>query len=142
MVLDVEECQQSLRREFSHPGDPDIAGLYLVLNTFTYDIKYYLPKLGGWETTVGVNGMYQKKTNRGTEFIIPDYKEFDAGPFAFLQRTFNKLNISAGIRYDNRIFNNISGWNIMPDRTGFIRQIIPKLPRPVISSITQESALP
>ncbi len=98
--------QESIRREFSHPQYPDIPGLYLLLHTFTYDIKYNLPEIQGLETTVGVNGMYQSNTNNGTEFIIPDYKQFDIGPFLFLRKTYDKLDVSAGVRYDNRFFKN------------------------------------
>jgi iron complex outermembrane receptor protein len=115
--------QQNIRREFSHPQYPDIAGLYLVLNTFTYDIKYYLTGLGGWETTVGINGMYQNNKNKGTEFIVPDYREFDIGPFALVQRTLGKLDISAGIRYDNRIFNNDAMFTRPNPQTDFDMQV-------------------
>src|SRR5260221_4758856 len=53
--------QRSVRREFSHPEVPyqDVAGLYLQLNTLTYDVKYFIPEFKNWETVVGVNGMYQ-----------------------------------------------------------------------------------
>ena len=98
--------QENIRREFSHPQAPDIAGLYLVLNTFTYDVKYSLPDWNGWETTVGLNGMYQKNKNEGTEFIIPDYNEFDIGPFLFIKKSYDNLDISAGVRYDTRFFKN------------------------------------
>src|SRR5450432_3677845 len=49
--------QRSVRREFSHPVLADIAGLYLQLNTFSYDIKYYFPEFEGWNVSAGVNGM-------------------------------------------------------------------------------------
>jgi len=98
--------QQNERREFSHPQAPDIPGLYLILNTFTYDIKYYLTEMKGWETTFGINGMFQKNTNKGTEFIIPDYQQLDFGPFAFIKKSFDKIDLSAGVRYDNRLFKN------------------------------------
>ncbi|NVO09125.1 MAG: TonB-dependent receptor [Bacteroidales bacterium] len=115
--------QQNIRREFSHPEYPEIPGLYLVLNTFTYDIKYYLPEFKGWETTIGINGMYQNNTNKGTEFIIPDYKLFDLGPFAFVQKTFKKLDISGGIRFDNRFFNNNAMYTTTDSQTGFNIQV-------------------
>ena len=98
--------QESVRREFSHPDYPDLAGLYLVLNSYTYDIKYYLPEMNGWETTMGINGMYQTNDNRGTEFIIPDYHLFDIGPFAFTKKTIGKLDFAAGIRFDSLVFSN------------------------------------
>jgi len=115
--------QQNIRREFSHPENPETAGLYLVLNTFTYDAKYYLPEYKGWETTIGLNGMYQNNTNRGTEFIIPDYHLFDFGPFVFIRKEFNKLDISGGIRYDLRIFNNNAMYTKTNPQTGFDMQV-------------------
>ncbi len=95
--------QQSIRREYNHPTQPKQAGLYVVLNTLNYDVKYNLPALAGIETTVGVNGMYQ--TNRSkdaTDFPIPDYNLFDIGTFLFAKKTFGPIDISGGIRYDNR----------------------------------------
>jgi iron complex outermembrane recepter protein len=115
--------QQSVRREFSHPEYPEIQGLYLVLNTFTYDIKFYLPEFDEWVTTFGVNGMYQNNTNKGTEFIIPNYSQFDVGPFALVQRSFDKLNISAGLRYDARYFNNDAMYTRPNPQTGFDMQV-------------------
>ena len=115
--------QQSIRREFSHPQNPDIAGLFLVLNTYTYDVKYYLPELNGWETTVGINGMYQNNINKGTEFIIPDYRLLDIGPFALMQHTFDKLDISAGVRYDTRVFNNYAMYVRPNPENGFDMQV-------------------
>jgi iron complex outermembrane recepter protein len=117
--------QQNIRQEFSHPQYPDITGLYLVLNTFTYDIKYYLPEVKGWVTTIGINGMFQKNTNRGTEFIIPDYNQFDLGPFVLVQRTLDKLDLSAGIRYDIRLFSNKSMYTRPDPQTGFDMQTDP-----------------
>ena len=66
--------QESIRREFSHPQYPSIPGLFLDLKTLTYDFKYALPESKGWEATFGINGMYQSNTNKGTEFVIPDYQ--------------------------------------------------------------------
>lgn len=114
--------QENIRREFSHPQAPDIAGLYLVLNTYTYDIKYYLPEKNGWEATVGVNGMFQSNSNKGTEFIIPDYSLFDVGPFAFVKKTVEKLDVSAGIRYDTRYFKNDGMYTKTNPQTGFDMQ--------------------
>jgi iron complex outermembrane receptor protein len=98
--------QQNVRREFSHPEDEYIPGLYLVLNTFTYDFKYHLPDMSGWEPAIGLNGMYQTNANKGTEFLIPDYNQFDIGPFVFIKKSFSEFDVSAGLRYDKRIFKN------------------------------------
>jgi iron complex outermembrane receptor protein len=98
--------QQSVRREYNHPTIPDQAGLYVVLNTLNYDIKYNLPDFGGIESTLGINGMYQ--TNRSkdaTDFPIPDYDLFDIGTFYFAKKSFGKLDISGGVRLDRRNIN-------------------------------------
>jgi iron complex outermembrane recepter protein len=117
--------QQSIRREFSHPQYPTIPGLYLDLKTFTYDIKYSLPESNGWDATFGINGMYQCNSNKGTEFVIPDYNQFDFGPFALVNKTIDKLNLSAGVRYDARVFKNDPMYTHPNPQTGFDMQVNP-----------------
>ncbi|MDT3404339.1 TonB-dependent receptor [Mucilaginibacter terrae] len=100
--------QQSVRREYNHPTQPSQAGLYVVLNTLNYDVKYNLPQMAGIETSVSVNGMYQ--TNRSkdaTDFPIPDYDLFDIGAFLFAKKSFGPVDVSGGLRLDNRHIN----WN-------------------------------
>ncbi len=111
---------RSVRREYSHPEYQHIPGLYLQLNTYTYDIKYHLQRIKGWEVSAGINGMYQlNDVTKGTEFIIPSYTQFDAGPFIVLSRAFNSLNIAGGVRYDNRNFRS-DALSVTPDPvTGF-----------------------
>lgn len=100
-------AQRSVRREYNRPQQPDTAGLFLELNTYSYDIKYFFPEYGGWNITAGLNGMYQdNKVTRGTDFIIPNYTQFDIGPFAMIKKTFNKLDIAGGVRFDSRSFHN------------------------------------
>jgi iron complex outermembrane receptor protein len=98
--------QQSIRREYNHPTQPQQPGLYVVLNTLNYDVKYNLPQLAGVEATIGVNGMYQtNRSKNATDFPIPDYDLFDIGTFLFAKKTFGPVDISGGIRYDNRSIN-------------------------------------
>lgn len=95
--------QQNIRQEFNHPTLPEQAGLYVVLNTLNYSIKYNMPKLGGYELTVGTNGMYQQNQSKNaTDFPIPDYHLFDIGSYLFAKKSYGKVDISGGIRYDNR----------------------------------------
>jgi iron complex outermembrane receptor protein len=115
--------QENVRREFSHPQFADVPGLYLLLKTFSYDIKYYLPEIHGLETTLGVNGMAQINQNKGTEFIIPDYKQFDLGPFVYLKKSFDQLEISAGLRYDLRYFLNHEMFVAENPKTGLDMQV-------------------
>ncbi len=97
--------QYSHRREYTHPEDGDIPGLNLELSTYTYDFKYNFTIGKGYETTIGVNGMYQNNTlGYSTDFPIPAYHQFDIGPFFIVKKTFGKLDLSGGLRYDSRTF--------------------------------------
>jgi len=97
--------QYSHRREFTHPEDGDIPGLNLHLSTYTYDVKYAFNIAHGYETTFGVNGQYGNNTIGGaTDFPIPAYHQFDIGPFFVIKKSYGKLDLSAGIRYDRRSF--------------------------------------
>jgi len=115
-------AQRSVRREYDNPELPyqDVPGLYLELNTYSYDVKYFAPEFDGWGLTVGINGMYQQNTvTKGTDFIIPSYNQFDIGPFAMIKKSFDKLDISGGIRYDSRSFNNDGLYTTNDAATGF-----------------------
>jgi iron complex outermembrane receptor protein len=98
--------QQSIRREYNHPQYPQQAGLYVVLNTLNYELKYDLKTWKHIETTVGVNGMWQTNTSKdATDFPIPDYSLLDAGAFVMAQRSWDKVQLSGGVRYDTRHVN-------------------------------------
>jgi iron complex outermembrane recepter protein len=98
---------RSVRREYDKPQEPDLAGLFLQLNTYSYDLKYYFPEFQGWNLTAGVNGMYQDNTvTNGTNFVIPSYHQLDIGPFIMAKQTYGKLDLSGGVRFDSRAFNN------------------------------------
>ncbi|GGE98362.1 TonB-dependent receptor [Hymenobacter cavernae] len=96
-------AQQNFRYEFNHPTAPKQAGLAVALTTFNYDLRYNLPMWHGLETTLGLNGMAQHNQNRdATDFPIPDYSLFDLGSYVFLKKSFGKLDLSGGARYDAR----------------------------------------
>ena len=116
--------QLSNRREFSHPEYADLAGLNLMLHTITYDIKYYLPDLKGFKITVGMNGMVQVNKNNGaTEFVIPNFSSVDFGPFIHVKKSIGKFDLSAGIRFDARIFNNEALYTKTDATTGFNTEV-------------------
>ncbi|WP_051360004.1 TonB-dependent receptor [Adhaeribacter aquaticus] len=95
--------QQSYRREFLSAVDPNEAALNLKLNTVNYDFRYNMPTWNALETTIGVNGMYQRnRSGLATDYPIPDYNLFDIGTFVFTKRSFGKVDISGGVRYDTR----------------------------------------
>ncbi len=96
-------AQRNVRREYNHPTSPAQAGLSVALDTYTYDLRYAAPTWRGLETTLGLNGMYQTNQNRdATDFPIPDYSLTDVGGYVYLKKTFGKLDLSGGVRYDTR----------------------------------------
>jgi iron complex outermembrane recepter protein len=98
--------QNNQRREFGDVTNPNDVALHFDLNTFNYNLRYNLAAQNGWETSVGLGGMYQDNTNRGLEFLIPAYNLMDVGAFVFTQKTFNeKLILAGGLRFDNRKMN-------------------------------------
>ncbi len=111
--------QRSLRREFSHP-QVQIPGLFLQLNTYSYDVKYYFHESKGLSVTTGINGMYQNNhVEKGTEFIIPSYQQFDIGPFIYVKKSLGNLEIAGGLRYDVRNFSNDGLYTEKNTVTGF-----------------------
>ncbi|MDB5150179.1 MAG: TonB-dependent receptor [Mucilaginibacter sp.] len=112
--------QFSHRREYTHPEAGDIAGLNLHLTTYTYDVKYNFNIGNDYETTFGINGQYQNNTiGDATDFPIPAYHQFDIGPFFVVKKSFGKLDLSAGARYDTRSFSNSAAYVDTLGRNGF-----------------------
>lgn len=94
--------QRNQRKEF---GDlfSSSPRLFFDLQTLNYNIQYHLSEKRGWKTSLGINGMYQENKNKGEEYIIPEYKQFDIGTFVYTRKTFfNKLTLSGGLRVDTR----------------------------------------
>lgn len=94
--------QQNRRQEFADILAPDDYELYFQLHTLNYDLQYILPEKKGWELSVGTNGMYQNSLNKGAEYLVPEYRLYDAGVFAIAKKSWGKLNLSGGLRFDNR----------------------------------------
>ncbi|QEC77160.1 TonB-dependent receptor [Mucilaginibacter ginsenosidivorax] len=103
--------QYSHRREYTHPEAGDVAGLNLHLTTYTYDVKYNFNLGNDYETTLGINGQYQNNTiGDATDFPIPAYHQFDIGPFFVVKKSYGKLDLSAGARFDNRSFSSSAAY--------------------------------
>jgi iron complex outermembrane receptor protein len=94
--------QQNVRKEFEDVLSPSQCGLHFVLHTVNYDVYYTTPENQGFKFNFGVNGMYQRSLNKGNEYLIPAYNLFDFGVFATGSRSFERLTVSGGLRYDNR----------------------------------------
>lgn len=94
--------QQNSRKEFAEVLHLNNYGLYFLLNTFNYDIRYQHKPKNNWDITFGINGMYQHSKNKGVEFLIPEYRLFDVGCFLISKKNFDKLDLCGGIRCDVR----------------------------------------
>lgn len=94
--------QQNQRQEFGNILEENRYGLYFLLNTINYDVRYVLPEKNNFNISFGTNGMKQISENRGTEFLVPEYNLFDIGIFTIAKKSLGKLDISGGLRYDSR----------------------------------------
>ena len=95
-----EEEDEDMHEE--HENEDLEAALHMKLKTFNYDVKYYLPQTGKFETIVGVQGMNQTNSNYGEELLIPDATTNDLGILATSHIHFEKLAFQLGARFDNR----------------------------------------
>lgn len=77
--------------------------LEMHLETLNYDLKYNAAKWGNFETIFGVQGMFQSNKNFGEEILIPDANVSDIGVLAVTHYHLEKLDIQAGVRFDNRV---------------------------------------
>ncbi len=94
--------QHNQRQEFGNPDDVSTPNAWFDLQTIDYAVRWHLPYIHNWKTTLGITGMYQVNKNKAEEVLIPDYSLFDIGGFVYSQYTKNKLSLSGGIRYDTR----------------------------------------
>ena len=83
----------------------DETALFMKLKTFNYNVRYYLPDFGKFETIIGFQGMNQENRNFGEERLIPNAKIADIGFFGTSQYKFNKNLLQFGVRYDFRKVN-------------------------------------
>lgn len=94
--------QHNDRQEFGNVAAPDEPELEFDLHSFTYNLIYYLPPVSDLKISAGSSGMFQKSIGGGEDFLIPDYRFFDWGLFAFANWHYKSLDISGGVRYDQR----------------------------------------
>ncbi len=107
--------QQNNRQEANDITVGNIYNIYYFLNTFTYDLQYVIPEKNKFEFSFGINGMQQSSQNKGLIFLVPEYHLFDFGAFAIGKKTFDKLSISGGLRFDNR---SLHGGDLYLDSSG------------------------
>lgn len=79
--------------------------LSMKLQTASYNLKYYLPKMGKWEAIIGTQGIHQINTNFGEELLIPNAEVNDFGVYATTNFAWKTNVLQAGLRFDNRNVN-------------------------------------
>jgi len=96
------------RKEFEehHHGDLEVGSLqpslHLKLNTFSYDVKWHIPKIKKIESIIGIQGLHQENENYGEEILIPNAKIIDFGVFLTSNYDWKNNSIQGGIRFDTR----------------------------------------
>jgi len=115
--------QQNTRREYNHPTDVSQAGMYVLLNTLNYGLRYNAPKIHDVEISGGINGMYQSNQNKdATDFPIPDYQLLDAGAYLYAKWKRKRWTVSGGFRYDLRYLSGNNFYVRMDSARGFMEQ--------------------
>ena len=94
--------QRNQRIEFGNEDDPEEQELHFDLKTITFSSIYHVRERETWQTSLGVSGMFQTNRNKGQEVLIPEYGLFDIGGFVYLQKVWEKITMSGGVRYDHR----------------------------------------
>jgi iron complex outermembrane recepter protein len=107
--------QQNERKEFGDIMAPNDYGLFFLLRTINYDVRYLFHEKNNWSLSTGLNGMHQSSANKGAEFLVPQYSLLDAGLFFTVKKSIEKFDISGGIRFDTR---NISSEELLLDTLG------------------------
>ncbi|MEK6614615.1 MAG: TonB-dependent receptor, partial [Bacteroidota bacterium] len=107
--------QQNHRKEFADALAPNKYELYFLMNTLHYDARFIFPEKDSLQMSVGVNGMKQNSENKGEEFLIPEYNLFDFGGFFTAKKSWKKVDVSGGVRFDTR---NIDSHYLLLDSLG------------------------
>ena len=97
-----DEHEEEHGDEHDEESEEVLPALDMELETFNYNIKYNLPKLGKFETIAGIQGMWQSNKNTGEEILIPDANTVDFGVFATTHLHLSAWDFQAGLRYDTR----------------------------------------
>ena len=100
--------QRNERIEFGNADIPSEKELYFDLETITLSTMYHLAENKSWRSSYGINSMYQQNHNRGEEVLIPEYSLFDIGGFMYVEKAWEKVRMSGGLRYDHRALNSKS----------------------------------
>ena len=101
-IKSVFGYQRNIRQEIP---DPNSTSLYLDLNAYSYDLKYYFKEKNGWEPVLGTSAEFQYGDNtsvKANSTLIPSYHSSAVGLFAYLKKTWSTRTVDGGIRWDYR----------------------------------------
>ncbi len=93
--------QRNDRKEFEEENAATPV-LNLLLKTSTLDVKAHHQPLGPIFGTFGISLMQQNHKSPSEEQLIPTYDLNNIGGFIYEELSLNKVNLSAGLRYDAR----------------------------------------
>jgi iron complex outermembrane receptor protein len=99
--------QWNQRQEFDRRrgARAEIPALDMLLHSHSGEVVITTQLNQRWNSTAGLNGMYQVNTNipgTGVIPLVPNYNMGTAGLFAFTTYTHEKITFEAGMRYDYR----------------------------------------
>lgn len=95
----------------------------MILQSYTYNVKWYTPIWKKFSTIIGSQGMYQtnKNVSGAQTVLVPDATINDFGFFAVTKYDISNFNFSFGVRYDTR--------NLNTDDTSGLNYNIPAISR-------------
>lgn len=101
--------QNDLRQEYDaglpYTTNPDLLTkpqLSFKLVTHTFDVIYTSASRNGFSGTAGITGNTSGNVFSGLRYLIPNYRDYNAGAFAIERYNRGKFTLEAGARYDYR----------------------------------------
>lgn len=92
--------QKNQRKEFvDNQTEP---GLFFNLNTTSGDFKYFFPDNNGLERVLGLSATNQTNTNKGQEFLVPNYSSTEWGVFGYIKKNWEETTVNVGLRLDQK----------------------------------------
>jgi iron complex outermembrane receptor protein len=109
-ITGIFSWQRNQRQETNDPTMPNTPDIYYFSDAATYDLRYVSQNYKGFDFSVGANGSYQASKSLGTLQLIPNYNIFQIGGFFIGNYKYKNLTLSAGVRYDVRVFTGAEGY--------------------------------
>ncbi|MEO8894083.1 MAG: TonB-dependent receptor, partial [Coleofasciculaceae cyanobacterium] len=100
-------------RSIHHDLDSGTVGSgNLSVNNIPYSLKYQIVgEYSGLKLTTGINGTYEFQHNGDAppapyipDYEIPNYRNFEIGGYAIVEKNFKNLTLSGGVRFDRTKF--------------------------------------